>query len=333
MTVFGINGFGRIGKCILRALLARKESDLQCLVINIGFGELDVHAHLLKHDSTHGILPHVKAIGEDILEVGNSQIKIIREKDPAKIDWKQLGVGIVLECSGAFTKRDLAAKHITAGAKKVIVSAPCDGADATIVYGVNEQLLNASHQVISIGSCTTNCLAHVAKVLHETFTIEQGFMTTVHAYTNDQSLLDASHKDKRRSRAAALSMIPSSTGAAKALGLVLPELAGKLDGVSVRVPVPNVSLVDLKVNTAKPVNKETVNNAFKEAAHKMPEILNYVTEELVSIDFNHNSASCSFDATQTKVVGDKFLRVAAWYDNEWGFSNRMLDITKLVGNL
>ena len=333
MTVFGINGFGRIGKCILRALLARKENDLQCLAINIGFGELDIHAHLLKHDSTHGILPHVKAIGEDILEVGNAQIKVIREKDPSKIDWKQLGVGIVLECSGAFTKRDLAAKHITAGAQKVIVSAPCDGADATLVYGVNEQQLNASHQVISIGSCTTNCLAHVAKVLHDTFTIEQGFMTTVHAYTNDQSLLDASHKDKRRSRAAALSMIPSSTGAAKALGLVLPELVGKLDGVAIRVPVPNVSLVDLKVNTAKPVSKESVNNAFKEAAHKMPEILNYVTEELVSTDFNHNSASCSFDATQTKVVGDKFLRVAAWYDNEWGFSNRMLDITKLVGKL
>lgn len=333
MTVFGINGFGRIGKCILRALLARKENDLQCLAINIGFGELDIHAHLLKHDSTHGILPHVKAIGEDILEVGNAQIKVIREKDPSKIDWKQLGVGIVLECSGAFTKRDLAAKHITAGAQKVIVSAPCDGADATLVYGVNEQQLNASHQVISIGSCTTNCLAHVAKVLHDTFTIEQGFMTTVHAYTNDQSLLDASHKDKRRSRAAALSMIPSSTGAAKALGLVLPELVGKLDGVAIRVPVPNVSLVDLKVNTAKPVSKESVNNAFKEAAHMMPEILNYVTEELVSTDFNHNSASCSFDATQTKVVGDKFLRVAAWYDNEWGFSNRMLDITKLVGKL
>ncbi len=333
MTVFGINGFGRIGKCILRALLARKESDLQCLAINIGFGELDIHAHLLKHDSTHGILPHVKAIGEDILEVGSTQIKVIREKDPAKIDWNQLGVGIVLECSGAFTKRDLAAKHLTAGAKKVIVSAPCDGADATVVYGVNDRLLNASQQVISIGSCTTNCLAHVAKVLHETFTIEQGFMTTVHAYTNDQSLLDASHKDKRRSRAAALSMIPSSTGAAKALGLVLPELAGKLDGVAIRVPVPNVSLVDLKVNTSMPVSKESVNNAFKEAAHKMPEILNYVTEELVSTDFNHNSASCSFDATQTKVVGDKFLRVAAWYDNEWGFSNRMLDITKLVGNL
>lgn len=333
MTVFAINGFGRIGKCILRALLARKDSGLECLVINIGYGELDIHAHLLKHDSTHGILPQVKALGEDVLEVGDTQIRIVREKDPDKVDWSQLGVELVLECSGAFTKRELAAKHINAGAKRVIVSAPCDGADATIVYGVNEQQLDASHQVISIGSCTTNCLAHVAKVLHDEFIIEHGFMTTVHAYTNDQSLLDASHKDKRRSRAAALSMIPSSTGAAKALGLVLPELAGKLDGVAIRVPVPNVSLVDLKVLTAKAASKDSINHAFKEAAHKMPAIINYVTEELVSTDFNHNPASCSFDATQTKVVGDKFLRVAAWYDNEWGFSNRMLDIAQLVGRL
>lgn len=333
MVTFAINGFGRIGKCVLRALLERQDPDLQCVAINVGCGDIATHAHLLKHDSNHGLLADVKVIDDQTLGIGDKRIAILKEKDPSKVNWEKYGVSLVLECSGAFTKRDLAAQHLASGAKKVIVSAPCDGADATIILGVNHDKLKVEHQVISIGSCTTNCLAPIAKALNDALIIEQGFMTTVHAYTNDQNLLDATHKDLRRARAAAQSMIPSSTGAAKALGLVLPELAGKLDGVAIRVPVPNVSLVDLKVTTKKSTSVDEVNAIIKQAAKLNPQVLGYIEEELVSIDFNHSSFSSAFDATQTKVVGNNFVRVAAWYDNEWGFSNRMLDLTKMFGKM
>jgi len=326
----GINGFGRIGRNVLRACL--DEKNLEFVAVN-DITSAKTLAHLLKHDSVHGTLPdEVKADGEN-LTVGARNIKVLAERDPAKLPWKSLGVDLVLECSGLFTDRDKAAKHLEAGAKKVIISAPAKGADLTVVYGVNHTAYDpAKHHVLSNASCTTNCLAPVAKVLHETFGVKRGLMTTVHAYTNDQRILDLPHEDLRRARAAALSMIPTSTGAAKAIGLVIPALDGKLDGMAVRVPTPNVSLVDLSCELEKPATKDAINAAVKEAAAgPLKGVLLYCDEPLVSSDFNHSPFSSIFDSALTKVIDGNFAKVLSWYDNEWGFSNRMRDVALIVG--
>lgn len=325
----GINGLGRIGRCVLRAISELGYDDLEVVAVN-GPAEMDTHLHLLQYDSVHGRFPHeVKAEGNRII-MGNQKPQLLQARDIADLPWGKLGVDIVLECTGKFNSRDQAAAHLAQGAKKVLVSAPCKEADATIVVGVNHDVLNASHDVVSVGSCTTNCLAPVAKVLHDAFTIEHGFMTTIHAYTNDQRVLDGSHKDLRRARACATSMIPTTTGAAKALGLVIPELAGKLDGAAVRVPTPNVSMVDLKVILGKDVTKEGLIETFKNAAKAMSPVLEVTDRPLVSIDFNHVAASSTIDLHETHVLGNRFARVVAWYDNEWGFSARMLDLTRLI---
>jgi len=326
----GINGFGRIGRNVLRACLG--ESKLEFVAVN-DITDSKTLAHLLKHDSVHGTLKDdVKAEG-DALVVGGKSIKVLAERDPSKLPWKSLGVDLVLECSGIFTERDKAAAHLNAGAKKVIVSAPSKGADLTVCYGVNHTTYDpAKHHVISNASCTTNCLSPVAKVLHETFGIKRGLMTTVHAYTNDQRILDLPHEDLRRARAAALSMIPTSTGAAKAIGLVIPELDGKLDGMAVRVPTPNVSLVDLSAELEKPATEKDVNAAMKAAADgPLKGVLQYCTEPLVSIDFNGSPYSSIFDSALTRVIDKNFVKVLSWYDNEWGFSNRMRDVSVFVG--
>jgi glyceraldehyde 3-phosphate dehydrogenase len=337
MTVrVAINGFGRIGRLVFRALAESGRTDVTVVGIN-DLGSAEDNAHLLKYDSVHGIFPgEVKVEGDKMIVGSLPPIRVTAERDPAKLPWKELGVDVALECTGIFTKRDKAALHLEAGAKRVLVSAPAEGADITVVYGVNHQLLKPEHKVISNGSCTTNCLAPVAKVLNDLAGIKHGFMTTVHSYTGDQNLVDTLHKDRRRARAGALSMIPSSTGAAKAIGLVIPELNGKLDGVAVRVPTPNVSMIDLKVVTNRPVTKEEVNEAMIAAATgngPLKGVLAVEKEELVSSDFNHNPASSTFDLTQTKVIDGTLVRVLSWYDNEWGFSNRMSDIANLVGQL
>jgi glyceraldehyde 3-phosphate dehydrogenase (phosphorylating) len=326
----GINGFGRIGRNVLRAALG--EAGLEFVAVN-DITDAKTLAHLLKHDSVHGTLADAVQAQEGTLKVGSRTMTVLAERDPAKLPWKSLGVDLVLECSGLFTDRAKAGKHLDAGAKKVIISAPSKDADHTVAYGVNHAAYDpAKHHVISNASCTTNCLAPVAKVLHETFGVKRGLMTTVHAYTNDQRILDLPHDDLRRARAAALSMIPTSTGAAKAIGLVIPELAGKLDGMAVRVPTPNVSLVDLSCELAKPATKDAINAAMKEAAAgALKGILYYCDEPLVSSDFNHTSYSSIFDSALTNVIDGNFAKVLSWYDNEWGFSNRMRDVSLLVG--
>ena len=328
-----INGFGRIGRLVLRALAEKGRTDLQVVGIN-DLGPVKANAHLLKHDSVHGLYPHPISTGDDWMDVGQGRIKVTAERDPAKLPWKELGVDIVMECTGIFTKREQAAKHIEAGARKVLISAPADGVDLTVVYGVNHDKLAASHTIVSNASCTTNCLAPVAFVLNEAFGIEKGFMTTIHAYTGDQSTVDTLHKDLRRARAAALSMIPTSTGAAKAVGLVLPELKGKLDGTSIRVPTPNVSVIDFKFVSKRNTTAEDVNAAVVAASQgQLKGILETTSEELVSMDFNHNPASSTFDLTQTQVIDGNFVRVLSWYDNEWGFSNRMSDTAIAMAKL
>lgn len=330
MTIrVAINGLGRIGRCVLRAVAEYDRKDIEIVAVN-GPAATAQHIHLLTYDSVHGTFRGVKQVGDNAIDIGRGAIPVYHERDPASLPWGDLGVDIVLECTGAFNKREQAAVHLAAGAKKVIVSAPADGADSTIVYGVNNDALKSDHKVISIGSCTTNCLAPVAKVLDEAVGIERGFMTTIHAYTNDQNIMDGSHKDLRRARAAALSMIPTSTGAAKALGLVLPNLKGKLDGTSVRVPTPNVSMIDLTFDAGKETTVEEINAAMQAAAGGVLKgVLAYNTDQTVSIDYNHDTHSSIFDATGTKVVDKRFCRVSAWYDNEWGFSVRMLDVAKL----
>ncbi len=326
----GINGFGRIGRNVLRACLG--ESKLEFVAAN-DITSATTLAHLLKHDSVHGTLADpVKAEG-DALVVGTRTIKVLAERDPAKLPWKSLGVDLVLECSGLFTNRDKAALHLAAGAKKVIVSAPAKGADLTMCYGVNHTAYDpAKHQVVSNASCTTNCLAPLAKVLHESFGVKRGLMTTIHSYTNDQRILDLPHEDLRRARAAALSMIPTSTGAAKAIGLVLPDLDGKLDGMAIRVPTPNVSVVDLTAELAKPATEKEINAAVKAAADgPLKGVLQYCDEPLVSCDFNGTSYSSIFDSLVTRVIDKTFVKVLSWYDNEWGFSNRMRDVALHVG--
>lgn len=332
MTIkIGINGLGRIGRCVMRALIETGRKDIELVAVN-GPAPIETHIHLLQYDSVHGTFRgEVKAKGEAI-DMGRGAVPLFHERDAAKLDWKKLGVDIVLECTGKFTKRAEAAIHMERGAKKVLISAPSPDADATIVYGVNHAALKKTDTVISVGSCTTNCLAPVAKILNDAIGIERGFMTTIHAYTGDQNIHDGSHKDLRRARAAALSMIPTSTGAAKALGLVLPELAGKLDGTAIRVPTPNVSLVDLTFEASRDTTKEEIHAAIKSAASgAMKGVLGYTEAPLVSIDFNHNPLSAVFDMGGTHVTGKRLCRVAAWYDNEWGFACRMLDVSALCG--
>jgi len=320
-----INGFGRIGRNILRAIAESGRKDIEIVGIN-DLGPVETNAHLLRYDSVHGRFPGTVTVEGDSISIGNGKIKVSAERDPTKLPWKALGVDIALECTGIFTAKEKAAAHLTAGAKRVLVSAPADGADATIVYGVNHDTLTRDHLVVSNGSCTTNCLAPVAKVLNDTVGIETGFMTTIHAYTNDQVLTDVYHSDLRRARSATMSQIPTKTGAAAAVGLVLPELKGKLDGISIRVPTPNVSLVDLKVVLKKNTTADEINTAMKAASEGyLKGILDYVDEPLVSKDFNHIPASSSFMAPQTKVLEGNLAAIYSWYDNEWGFSNRMVD--------
>lgn len=335
MTVkVAINGFGRIGRMVFRALAESGRNDIEVVAIN-DLGDVNMNAHLLRFDSTHGIFPGDVSVEGDILNAGHCQnVRVIAERDPAKLPWGEMGVDIALECTGIFADKDKAMAHIEAGAKRVLVSAPASGADLTVVYGVNHDQLSADHIVVSNASCTTNCLAPVAKVLNDLAGIERGYMTTVHSYTGDQRVLDTLHKDARRARACGQSIIPTSTGAARAVGLVLPELAGKLDGMAMRVPTPNVSVVDLKVDVARATTVEEVNAAIVEAANgPMKGVLVPNDLPLVSIDYNHNAASSTFDLAETKVMDGTFVRVMSWYDNEWGFSNRMLDTAVAMGEL
>src|SRR5215203_908532 len=326
MTIrVAINGFGRIGRNVLRAIAESGRTDIEVVGIN-DLGPVETNAHLLRFDSVHGRFPGTVTVKGDTISVGNGAIKVSAEKDPSKLPWKDLDVDIALECTGIFTAKDKASMHLTAGAKRVLVSAPADGADLTVVYGVNHDKLTRDHLVVSNGSCTTNCLAPVG--------IETGFMTTIHAYTGDQPTLDTMHSDLYRGRAAALSMIPTSTGAAKAIGLVLPELQGKLDGTAIRVPTPNVSVVDLKIVAKRKTDPKEINDAMKRAAEQqLKGILGYTTAPNVSIDFNHDPHSSTFHMDQTKVQNGTLVRVMSWYDNEWGFSNRMADTAVAMGKL
>jgi glyceraldehyde 3-phosphate dehydrogenase len=329
-----INGFGRIGRNVLRAIVEAGRHDIEVVAVNEPFAPIETNAHLLRFDSVHGRFPGEVKVEGDSLSCGNGRIKFTAVKDPTQLPWKELGVDIALECTGIFTSKEKAASHLKAGAKRVLVSAPADGADLTVVYGVNHDKLTKHHLVVSNASCTTNCLAPLAKVLNDSIGIDRGFMTTIHAYTNDQPSLDQVHKDLYRARAAAMSMIPTSTGAAKAVGLVLPELAGKLDGVSIRVPTPNVSVIDFKFVAKRSTTKDEVNGAVKRAAdQQMKGILGYTEQPNVSIDFNHDPHSSVFHMDQTKVMEGTFVRVMSWYDNEWGFSNRMADTAVAMGKL
>ena len=333
MLKIGINGFGRIGRMILRAYQeSGKYKDIQIVCIN-DLTDKKTNIHMLKYDSIHGTFGYDVKETEDGMSIEGNNIKMISEPDPEKIDWKGLGVDIVFECSGRFTKKVDAEKHIRAGAKRVIVSAPSEGADITVVYGINHKDIKDSDKIISNGSCTTNCLAPVAYLLDREFGIEHGFMTTIHAYTGDQRLVDTAHKDLRRARAATLSMIPSTTGAARAVGLVLPQLKGKLDGTAIRVPTPNVYLVDLTCTLKKSATAEKINEIMKNASeNELKGVLGYNDEQLVSSDFNHSKLSSVFDSTGTTMVGDNFCRIVSWYDNEFGFSNRMLDLSQYLVN-
>ena len=328
-----INGFGRIGRNVFRALIEAKRTDIEIVAIN-DLGPPESNAHLLRYDSVHGRLKDEVVVSGDSMTVGGRKVQVLKERDPTKLPWGNLNIDIVAECTGIFTDRDKAKVHLDAGAKRVVVSAPSAGADLTVVYGVNHQKLTKDHLVISNASCTTNCLAPVAHVLHKAFGIQHGFMTTIHSYTGDQPTVDTLHKDLHRARAAAVSMIPTSTGAAKAVGEVLPALKGKLDGTSIRVPTPNVSVVDFKMVLSKNVTDKEVNEAVLAASKgELQGILGYNTDPLVSIDFNHDPRSSIFDAPQTKVIQGNFVRVLSWYDNEWGFSNRMLDTLNAMGKL
>ena len=333
MVRVAINGFGRIGRLVLRAIVESGRRDIEIVAVN-DLGPIETNAHLLRYDSVHGRFPATVTVDGDIMTAAGHKIKVTAVREPGKLPHKELGVDIALECTGIFTARDKAALHLEAGAKRVLVSAPAEGADITVVYGVNHQALTKDHIIVSNASCTTNCLVPVAKVLNDAIGIEKGMMTTVHSYTNDQPSLDQMHKDLYRGRAAAVSMIPTSTGAAKAVGLVLPELKGKLDGVSVRVPTPNVSLVDLKFIAKRATTAEEVNKAIIAAASgPLKGILDVVHDKLVSVDFNHNPASSSFALDQTKVMDGNFVSIMTWYDNEWGFSNRMGDTAVAMGKL
>jgi glyceraldehyde 3-phosphate dehydrogenase len=328
-----INGFGRIGRNILRAIVESGRKDIEVVAIN-DLAPVETNAHLLRFDSVHGRFPGEVKVKGDTIDVGRGPIKVTAIKDPAQLPHKDLGVDIAMECTGIFTSKEKAAPHLAAGAKRVLISAPSENADLTVVYGVNHDKLAKDHKVVSNASCTTNCLAPVAKVLNDTIGIDRGFMTTIHAYTNDQPSLDQVHKDLYRARAAALSMIPTSTGAAKAVGLVLPELKGRLDGVAIRVPTPNVSVVDFKFIAKRSTDKDEINGAIKRAAEQqLKGILGFTEQPNVSIDFNHDPHSSVFHMDQTKVIEGTLVRVMAWYDNEWGFSNRMADTAVVMGKL
>lgn len=332
MTIrVAINGFGRIGRNVLRAIVESGRTDIEVVAIN-DLGQVETNAHLLRFDSVHGRFPAKVTSGDDWIDVGRGPIKVTAIRNPAELPWA--GVDMAMECTGIFTTKEKAAAHLQNGAKRVLVSAPCDGADRTIVYGVNHATLTADDLVVSNASCTTNCLSPVAKVLHDAIGIAKGFMTTIHSYTGDQPTLDTMHKDLYRARAAALSMIPTSTGAAKAVGLVLPELKGKLDGVAIRVPTPNVSVVDLVFEASRATSVEEVNAAIREAADgKLKGILGYTDQPNVSMDFNHDPHSSIFHLDQTKVMEGNMVRILTWYDNEWGFSNRMADTAVAMGKL
>ena len=339
MINIGINGFGRIGRLILRAILENYKDKIKVVGIN-DLGSVEANAHLLKHDSIHGAFPGNVRSGKGWIDLGNKskigkRIKVTAERDPANLPWDDLKIDVVLECTGIFTSKDAAGKHLDAGAKKVLISAPASGADITVVQGVNNNKLRKSHKIVSNASCTTNCLAPVAAVLDKEIGIKHGFMTTVHSYTGDQPVLDTLHSDLHRSRGAATSMIPTSTGAARAVGLVLPQLAGKIDGTAVRVPTPNVSMVDLVFESKINTSANTVNNAIIKAAigKQLKGILTTNNEPLVSSDFNHNPASSVFDLTQTQVTDKRLVRVLSWYDNEWGFSSRMSDTALQMAKL
>ena len=333
MVKVGINGFGRIGRLILRAILENYKDKFEIVCIN-DLGSIETNAHLIKYDSTHGIINEEIQISKGGFKVSNQEIKVFSEKDPANIPWGKVGAEVVLECTGLFLDKLSAEKHIKGGAKKVIISAPGKEVDFTIVQGVNSKELKKDHNIISNGSCTTNCLAPVAMVLEKTFGISYGYMTTIHSYTGDQKLLDTLHKDLRRARSTEGAMIPTSTGAAKAMSLVLPSLKGKLDGTAIRVPTPNVSLIDLTLVTEKEATPESINESMIKAAKgELKGILNVNQKPLVSKDFNHNPHSSIFDVTQTQVIKGKFSRVLSWYDNEWGFSNRMCDTSIQIAGL
>ena len=327
-----INGFGRIGRLVMRAALEHASRDLEIVGIN-DLGPVETNAHLLRYDSVHGRFGGEVTTGENWMDAGRGKIRVTAERDPAKLPWKELGVDVALECTGIFTKREQAAKHLEAGARRVIISAPADGADFTVVMGVNHDELSAKHKVISNASCTTNCLAPVAYVLHQGIGIQRGYMTTIHSYTGDQSLQDTLHSDLRRARAASLSLIPTSTGAARAVGLVLPALKGKLDGTAIRVPTANVSLIDFTFDAARDTSAEEVNTLMEEAAksNRLKGIVGINRAPTVSVDFNHDSHSSTFDVTQTQVLEKSFVRVLSWYDNEWGFSNRMVEVAAYFG--
>ena len=334
MTVkVAINGFGRIGRNVLRAIKESGRTDVEVVAIN-DLGPVETNAHLLRFDSVHGRFPGTVEVEGEFLVVDGQKIRVTAIRNPAELPHRELGVDIALECTGIFTSKEKAKAHLDAGAKRVLVSAPADNADLTVVYGVNHDKLTAEHLVVSNGSCTTNCLAPVAKVLNDLVGIERGYMTTVHAYTGDQPTLDTLHKDLYRGRAAALAAIPTSTGAAKAIGLVLPELKGKLDGSAIRIPTPNVSLVDLKIVASRSTTVEEVNGAIKRAVqNELKGVLNYTDAPNVSIDFNHDPHSSTFHMDQTKVIDGTFVRVMSWYDNEWGFSNRMADTAVAMAKL
>ena len=328
-----INGFGRIGRLTFRAFLEANRKDLDFVAIN-DLGSPEMNAHLLEFDSVHGRFPGEIEVADRRLKADGQDVVVLAEATPEKLPWRDLGVDIVMECTGRFTDRDAAAKHLTAGAKRVLVSAPCSRADLTVVFGVNHDKLTQEHHVVSNASCTTNCLAPVAQVLNDTIGIEHGYMTTVHAYTGDQRTVDTLHKDPYRARASAVNLIPTSTGAAKAVGLVLPELKGKLDGASIRVPVPNVSMIDFTFTSKRPTDKDEINAAMTKAANgPLKGVLGVNDKPLVSTDFNHDPLSSIFDLPSTQVVDGTFCRVVAWYDNEWGFSNRMSDTAVAMGRL
>ena len=334
MTVnVAISGFGRIGRLVLRSIIESKRKDINVVAIN-DLAPIDANAFLLANDTIHGPLNEKISVKNNKIIIGKKTITVLSERDPKKLPWKKLKIDVALECTGLFTSKETASMHLSAGAKKVLVSAPCTNADKTIVYGVNDHEISKKDLVISNASCTTNCLAPVAKVIDETFGIVHGYMTTIHSYTGDQKVLDTYHSDLRRARGAALSMIPASTGAAKAVGLVMPHLAGKLDGTAIRVPTPNVSLIDFKFVTKKKITSDRINKAMISASKTkgLKGILNVNSDPLVSSDFNHNPASSTFDITQTQVIDDSFGRVLSWYDNEWGFSNRMCDTAVKMNN-
>ena len=329
----GINGFGRIGRLVLRAISESRRKDIQVVGVN-DLGPIETNAHLLRFDSVHGSFPGKVKTTKTGMNIGKGNILVTAERDPANLPWGKLGVEVALECTGIFTAKDKASAHLAAGAKKVLISAPSSDADITVVYGVNHKKMRKSHKVVSNASCTTNCLAPIAFVLNNAMGIEHGYMTTIHAFTGDQPVLDTLHGDLRRARSAVMSMIPTSTGAAKAVGLVLPELAGKLDGTSIRVPTPNVSVVDFKFRSKKKTTAEAVNAAIVKAANgKLKGVLATSAVPTVSIDYNHNPSSSTFDLTQTQVIDGRFVRVLAWYDNEWGFSNRMSDTAVALAKL